>query len=966
MIQNSPVIAQAKQPQDLPEQNLSDEEAAAASTMAEDVGCSVPSETEFWGSEGRFREIVEHAPFGMSVNGLDGKFLHVNEAILQMLGYSRDELLSTNWKRVTHPDDLEDSLRSVEELQEQPGSSLETEKRYVHRNGTVVWARTKVSMVPASGGKPAYWVAYLEDITERKRVEIALQESEQRFQIMADGSPSMMWVTNAQGGVQFINRAYREFIGVTTEQMEGDKWRMVIHPEDAVEYVASFLHAVQQHAPFRAEGRVRRADGEWRWVASYGEPRLSAHGDFLGHVGISPDVTERKRTELALQGSEEKFRQIAENIREVFWMMSPTADEMLYISPAYEHVWERSCESLYRNPMSWVEAIHPDDLEQAHVVFARQLQGEIVDSEYRIRTPDLQEKSIRDRAFPVRDKTGKLIRIVGIAEEITERKRYEKELILAREGADAASRWKSSFLANMSHEIRTPMNGIIGMTDLVLETALDAEQTEYLKMVKTSANALLILINDILDFSKMEAGKLELDDVSFNLRKSLGEAVKMLGVAAQQKGLEFIFDVSPEVPAAVQGDAARLRQVVVNLAGNAIKFTESGEIEVKVQVQERSAEGVTLRFSVRDTGIGISLEKQQRIFDSFSQADSSTTRKYGGTGLGLTIAAQLVGLMGGKIWVESAAGKGSTFFSTIKVGYGVEASGSPAIDVAALAGVPVLIVDDNAANRRILEDSVTRWSMKPTVVGNALAAMQALRKAHDAGAELPVVLTDAHMPETDGFAFGEKIREDPLLSGARIVILTSGSERGDAARCQKLRVAGYLSKPFDRLELRDVLLRVVLGTPREPAEASLAIPYAVKDKGKSLSFLVAEDNEVNRTLIVRLLEKRGHRVVLAGNGQEALQELRKQTFDIVLMDGHMPELDGFATTRIIREQEKTTGTHMAIVALTALAMQGDAERCVACGMDGYVSKPIKLDELFSVIENVLASLEAKAAGPARN
>jgi CheY-like chemotaxis protein len=426
----------------------------------------------------------------------------------------------------------------------------------------------------------------------------------------------------------------------------------------------------------------------------------------------------------------------------------------------------------------------------------------------------------------------------------------------------------------------------------------------------------------------------------------------MLAINAQQKGLEFIFDVRPDVPAIVVGDPARLRQVLVNLAGNSIKFTEKGEIEVNVSSEAQSVEGTILRFSVRDTGIGIPVDKQHKIFGAFCQADSSTSRKYGGSGLGLAISAQLIGLMGGRVWVESEVGKGSTFHFTVQFGPGGPALPPESLDVSQLAGVPILVVDDNAANRRILEDSVIRWKMMPTVVDGAAGAIQELRHALESGARLPLVLTDAHMPEVDGFGLVERIRQDPLLSNLRIVILTSGGERGDAARCQKLGVAAYLSKPFDRLELREVLLRVLAGDPAAPGRMALVTRHTVREQEKSLSFLVAEDNAVNQRLIVRLLEKRGHSVVLAQNGREALEALEKQQFAVVLMDIQMPEMGGFEATKLIREKEKASGTHVPIIALTAHAMQGDKDRCLACGMDGYVSKPINIEEVFSVIEEV--------------
>ena len=535
-------------------------EVVGASGIARDIGKRLRAERNLRESEERFRDVFEHAPFGLSVSGLDGRFIQVNRVLCRMLGYSEQELLDTGWADLTHPDDMASSLRMKEQLCGDPGGCVELEKRYIHRNGAVVWVRVKISSVRDAGGSPSYFVVHVEDITERKRTEEALRESEERFRIMADSCPAMMWVTNAEGGIQFLNREYREFFGTACEQVDGGRWQMLVHPDEAAEYVGFFDRSVREHTPFKAEARFRRADGEWRWIGSYAEPRLSPGGEYLGHVGLGLDITERKQAEQALQSSEEKFRQLAENVREVFWMMTPAADKILYISPAYEQVWGRTCESLYRNPMSWVEAIHPEDLEQAHSLFARQIQGEPVDSEYRVRTPDGLEKWIRDRAFPVRDQDGRLIRIVGIAEETTERKRYEEELIDARKGADAANRAKSRFLANMSHEIRTPMNGVIGMIQLLLETELTAEQRQFVTVAENSGRTLLALIDDILDLSKIEARKVVLENLSFDLRDTVEDVVQLSRLQASAKGLQIHSRVSPEIPPLLRGDAHRLRR----------------------------------------------------------------------------------------------------------------------------------------------------------------------------------------------------------------------------------------------------------------------------------------------------------------------------------------------------------------------------------------------------------------------
>jgi PAS domain S-box-containing protein len=653
-----------------------------------------------------------------------------------------------------------------------------------------------------------------------------------------------------------------------------------------------------------------------------------------------------------LQVMEEQLRHLTDNIPEVFFALNPEPLQITYISPAYEKTWMRTCQELYENPAAWLDGIHFEDKERVGKIFLDSARGIPTDFEYRVLRKDGSIRHVHARTFPVEDKAGKLTRVVGIAVDVTQHRLDEAELLKAKEAAEAANRAKSEFLANMSHELRTPMNGIIGMTDLVLDTQLTSEQAEYLHMVKDSADSLLTIINDILDFSKIEAGKLDLNYLSFDLRKSLTDVIKTMAVKAQQAGLEFLFDVAPDVPFTVTGDPGRLRQVLVNLVGNSLKFTQKGEIEVSVNIESREAGQVKLRFSVRDTGVGIPAEKQQMIFKAFSQADSSITRRFGGTGLGLAISNKLVALMGGRLWVESQVGKGSTFHFTMQAGPAVAELPPESLDVSRLAGLHVLVVDDNATNRRFLKDSLQRWGMAPTVVESAADALKLLENRRSMP-NFPLILTDAHMPEIDGFGLVERIRKIPALDDLRTVVLTSGGERGDAVRCRNLGVAAYLSKPFDRLELREVLLRVLSGIAALPDHGSLVTRHTIRENEKVLSFLVAEDNLVNQRLIARLLEKRGHTVVLVSNGQKALEALENQSFDIVLMDAQMPEMDGFETTISIRQKEKGTGRHLPIIALTAHAMKGDKERCLAAGMDGYVSKPLKLEELFAVIQELV-------------
>ncbi len=890
-------------------------------------------------SEAQYRTLFERNLAGVYRATLEGRLLGCNEAAARILGYnSTEEALSHSlWDFYHDPAERQAILERL--VAERSISNLEARCR--SQKGDVVWVLANVSLLKGSSESDFVIEGTLIDITARKHAE-------QEITMLAHAVRSIkesIVITDSENNVLFVNEAFVKTYGYERSQVLGHNLLPLVRPE------ADLLNAeknnVRLELPSRWDGELinRRKDGTEFPIHLSASPIVDEAGQTIAYAAVSQDISERNRIEQEVTMLAHAIRTINESV-----VVTDLAGRIIFANEGAVKVFGYESGELLGQHVSIFDP-RTQIGQSANDVFASATTG-LWEGELLSRRRDGTEFPLYLSASSINDESGRPVALVGVSQDITERKRRMEELETAKDAAEAANRAKSEFLANMSHEIRTPMNGIIGMTELALDTQLTGEQREYLKMVKTSADSLLGVINDVLDFSKIEAGKLELDSAEFNLQDTVDEVMKVLAVRADQKGLELAYYLRPGVPERVVGDAGRLRQILVNLVGNAIKFTEQGEVIVRVEAEAQTSDEVVLHFGIRDTGIGVPPAKQAVIFESFTQADGSTTRRYGGTGLGLTICSQLVEMMGGQIWVESPVNvpstcgtPGSMFHFTGAFGRATASVSIPRPrDMFSLKGLPVLVVDDNATNRKILEVQLSAWQTKAVLVDGARSALEQIKQAANAGAPFKLALLDFQMPDMDGLALCEEIGSLPEARDLRIIMMSS-SVHANNDRSRECCNASLL-KPVNAAELLSVI-RSVLGADgcSQPPEA-----HSGRMSGYPSRVLVAEDSRVNQELIRRLLEKWGHIAVLAEDGQKALALFEKENFDLVLMDLQMPEMNGFEATAAIRQREHDTANRVPIIALTAHALKGDRERCIAAGMDDYVSKPINAQKLFDMIE----------------
>jgi two-component system sensor histidine kinase/response regulator len=910
-------------------------------------------------SEEKYREVIENANDIIYTLDLSGGFTSLNRAGERITGYTREEVLRMNIADVVRPDNADlVRQRIAKNIQ---GANLPDFELEIFAKDHSSLTLDISSRLMIQGGAVVGIQGIGRDITARKQVDEKLRESEEKYRSLLENIPDVTWTTDEKGNTTFISANVESVYGFTSDEIVNDdeqRWLGRIHPDDVARVLEGYRALFADRKPYDVEFRIQRKDGVWIWL--HDRARMPYEkGGLLFTDGVFSDITERKLMDEELKTNEMRMSEAQQIAHLGSWDYDAITGEVTWSRELWR-IFGLDPREFGLSYEEYLAMVHPEDHHLVSSINERsQQEKRDFGYDYRIIRPDGTLRVLRANGRVICDEHGQMMKIRGTDQDITEQKRIEDELEQARDVAIESARLKSEFLANMSHEIRTPMNGVIGMTGLLLDTNLDKEQRDCAETIRASGQGLLTIINDILDFSKIEAGKLQFETLDFLLTNAVEDTIELLAERAHQKKIEFASLIYSDVPTALRGDPGRLRQVLTNLIGNALKFTERGEVIVRVAKESETKDDVVVRFMVSDTGIGISEAAQKRLFQAFTQADGSTTRKYGGTGLGLAISKQLVELMGGQLGVTSTPGQGSTFWFTAVFGKQLEGPAVSQPELVSLDNLRVLVVDDNATNRKILSHQLNSWGMIHQEADSGPHALDLLRSAAAEGLPYDLAVLDLMMPEMDGFELARTIKSDHSIAGTHLVMLTSFGERGHGAMAREAGVAAYLTKPVRQSNLFDCLANVIsaatVAAERDVASAQpssqLLTKHTLNEARKSPHklILLAEDNIVNQKVATRQLQKLGYRADAVANGREVIEALSRISYDLILMDCQMPEMDGYEATAEIRRREGET-RHTPIVAMTAHALTGDREKCIAAGMDEYITKPVKLEELSRVLE----------------
>jgi len=963
------------------------------------------AEKELLSSQASLAEAQRMAQLGSWEWDLKTGGISWSDEVFRIYGYEPGEFTPSldRLMNVVHPGDR-DLVSEKMDAALHRGAPYDFTHRIVRPGGEERIIQRQAEIVYDEQDEPLRMVGTIQDITERKRAEEEIRElndtlerrveerteqletavgeireSEERFQSILDNYTAVVYVKDVEGRFLMVNRQFENLFHFTREEIAGKTEYEVFPKEVAETFQANDRRALEAGSPLELEEIAPLEDG-LHVYNSIKFPLLDSDGIPYAVCGISIDITERKRAEEALRQSQERYGSLFQSNPDAVYELDGEG-RFVSVNQAMQEISGYGIEDLKGTTSG--DYIVPEYRESAIQHFAAARSGTSQDYETAITHKDGHRVEIAMTHLPIYV-GDKIVGVYGIAKDITQRKQVEKEirelnenlearvwkrttqlqdtvheLEDARLAADAANRAKSEFLANMSHEIRTPMNGVIGMTEILLDTELTYEQRDFAETVKFSGENLMIILNDILDFSKIEAGKMNIETIDFDLRTAIEGVASLLAERAHEKNLEIASLIEYDVPTALRGDPGRIRQVLTNLLGNAIKFTEEGEVVLRVEPGEKANSTTMVRFSVSDTGIGMTPEQKEKVFGSFSQADTSTTRRYGGTGLGLAISKQLVELMGGRIWAESEPGAGSTFFFELPLEKQSESvKGGAAGSRDDLRGLKVLIVDDNSTNRQILREQTASWDMVSGSAERGAEGLSMLRAAAADGEPYDVAILDMQMPEMDGMELARRIRGDSSISSTILILLTSMGRRGDGREAREAGVSAYLTKPAKQSELYDTLAAVTRSAEEESTRLITRHSLREMKAERSARVLLAEDNEVNQKVAVRMLERLGYRVDVAEDGLEALDAMSRHEYVAVLMDVQMPNMNGYETTVEIRRGESERGgRHTPIIAMTANAMQGDREKALEAGMDDYVPKPVKPKQLSEVLGRWISPTE---------